>query len=127
MESWCSMVQTPVGFIAAASRCCSPPRTSARFHDGNRSWPLQLSQPGNQAATRQPSTDDHQVGIKHQGRLHPIFFGCDPGEQSTQQSQQQRHAEEHEISHPSLCRRIDWAVSNSKGWEQLPQSEDDIN
>ena len=127
MKAWGSVIESPLGVIPPPA--CGRPTTrpAAGFNEGDCPAPVELPQPGNQAATRQPSADDHQVGIKHPARLHPIFFGCDPGEQSTQQSQQQRHTEEHEISHPSLCRRIDWAVSNSKRSEQLPRSEDDIN
>ena len=127
MKAWGSVIEAPLGVIPSPACGCPPARTSAGFNKGNGPGPVELSEPGNQAATRQPSADAHKVGIKHPARLHPIFFGCDPGEQSTQQSQQQRHTEEHEISHPSLCRRINWAVSNSQGSEQLPQSEDDIN
>ena len=127
MKAWGSVIESPLGAIP--SPACSGPTTwtPTCFNNGDRPAPVELSEPGNQAASSQPSADDRQIGIKHQPRLHPIFLGGNPGEQPTEQRQQQRHAEEHEISHPSLCRRIDWAVSNSKGWEQLPQSEDDIN
>ena len=101
MKAWGSVIESPLGAIP--SPACSGPTTwtPTCFNNGDRPAPVELSEPGNQAASSQPSADDRQIGIKHQPRLHPIFLGGNPGEQPTEQRQQQRHAEEHEVSHPS--------------------------
>ena len=101
MKAWGSVIESPLGTIP--SPACGRPtaRPPAGFNKGDRPAPVELSEPGNQAASSQPSADDRQIGIKHQPRLHPIFLGGNPGEQPTEQRQQQRHAEEHEVSHPS--------------------------
>ena len=97
--SRCPVIQPPLRCIASLAGGHATAGSATRFHQGDRAGPIQLPEPGDQAATSQPCAEDNQINFSHPAESHPVLFGSNPGKQAAEKGQQQRHAKKREISH----------------------------